>query len=148
MKPKLFNSRLLASLCHLNYLQICVKGKWLNSEKRILIDLLQSSFCYVPNFTILKYSSKISIIISHQIKISKRYNEQVFNKKGCSYKFRNIHREAHASEFFLNKNAGLQSWNFIKKRFQHRFFPVNIAKFLRTPIFENICKRLFERFPT
>ena len=148
MKPKLFNSRLLASLCHLNYLQICVKGKWLNSEKRILIDLLQSSFCYVPNFTILKYSSKISIIIYHQIKISKRYNEQVFNKKAVLKNFA-IFTEKHLRwSFFLNKNAGLQSWNFIKKRFQHRFFPVNIAKFLRTPIFENICKRLFERFPT
>ena len=49
---------------------------------------------------------------------------------------------------FLNKNAGLESWNFTKKRFQHRFFPVNIAKFLRTPALENICERLFERFPT
>ena len=28
------------------------------------------------------------------------------------------------------------------------FFPVNIAKFLRTPALENICERLFERFPT
>ena len=50
---------------------------------------------------------------------------------------------------FLNKNVGLQSWNFIKKRLlQHRFFPLNIAKFLRTPVLENICERLFERFPT
>ena len=49
---------------------------------------------------------------------------------------------------FLNKNVGFQSWNFIKKRLQHRFFPVNIAKFLRTPVLENICERLFERFPT
>ena len=28
------------------------------------------------------------------------------------------------------------------------FFPVNIAKFLGTPALENICERLFERFPT
>ena len=27
--------------------------------------------------------------------------------------------------------------------FQHRCFPVNIAKFLRTPILKNICKLLF-----
>ena len=25
-----------------------------------------------------------------------------------------------------------EAWNFIKKRLQHRYFPVNIAKFLRT----------------
>ena len=48
---------------------------------------------------------------------------------------------------FLNKNAGLQSWNFIKKRFQHRCFPVNIAKFSRTPVLKNICERLIEHFP-
>ena len=32
--------------------------------------------------------------------------------------------------------------NFIKKRLQHRCFPVNIAKFLRTFILKNICERL------
>ena len=32
--------------------------------------------------------------------------------------------------------------NFIKKRLQHRCFPINIAKFLRTPILKNICECL------
>ena len=31
---------------------------------------------------------------------------------------------------------------FNKKRLQHRFFPVKFARFLRTPIFKNICERL------
>ena len=35
----------------------------------------------------------------------------------------------------------LQACNFIKKRLQHRDFPVNIAKFLRTPFLQNICQR-------
>ena len=96
---------------------------------------------------IVTYNSKISIIY-HQIKISKRYNEQVFNKKAVLKNFA-IFTEKHLRwSLFLNKNVGLQSWNFIKKRLQHRFFPVNIAKFLRTPVLENICERLFERFPT
>ena len=100
-----------------------------------------------PNFTIVKYNSKISIIY-HQIKISKRYNEQVFNKKAALKNFA-IFTEKHLpSSLFLNKNVGLQSWNFIKKRLQHRFFPANIAKFFRTPVLENICERLFERFST
>ena len=42
----------------------------------------------------------------------------------------------------FNKVADLQTCNFIKKRLQHRRFPVNIAKFLRTPLSKNICKRL------
>ena len=32
--------------------------------------------------------------------------------------------------------------NFIKKRLQHIHFPVNITKFLRTPILKNIWERL------
>ena len=47
-----------------------------------------------PNFTIVKYTSKISIIC-HQIKISRRYNEHVFNKK-AALKIRNIHRKTPA----------------------------------------------------
>ena len=43
---------------------------------------------------------------------------------------------------FFNKVAGHQACNFIKKRLQHRYFLVNIRKFIRTPILKNICKRL------
>ena len=46
-------------------------------------------------------------------------------------------------ESLFNKVVGLQACNFIKKRFQHRCFPVNIENFLRTPILKNICERLF-----
>ena len=49
---------------------------------------------------------------------------------------------------FLNKNAGLQYLNFVKRRLQHSCFPMNIAKFLRTPVLKNICEQLFERFTT
>ena len=38
-------------------------------------------------------------------------------------------------ESLFNKNAGLQVYNFTKKRLKHRCFPVNIAKFLRTAFF-------------
>ena len=33
--------------------------------------------------------------------------------------------------------------NFIKKRLQRRYCPVNISKFLRTPILKNIRERLY-----
>ena len=50
--------------------------------------------------------------------------------------------------FSVSKAAtrGLQVCNCIKKRLQHRCFPVNIAKFLRRTILKNSCKRLFLRF--
>ena len=38
-----------------------------------------------------------------------------------------------ASHF--NKVVGLKAYNFIKKRLQHSYFPVNTAKFLRTGFF-------------
>ena len=41
------------------------------------------------------------------------------------------------ASFKLQRPKGLKARNFIKKRLQHRFF-LNIAKFLRTPIFKNI----------
>ena len=40
------------------------------------------------------------------------------------------------------KVAGLLACNFFKKRLQHGCVPINIAKFLRTPILKNICERL------
>ena len=40
---------------------------------------------------------------------------------------------------FFNKVAGL---SLLKKRPWHRCFPVNLAKFLRTPFLQNICGRL------
>ena len=36
--------------------------------------------------------------------------------------------------------------NFIKKRLEHKCFPVKFAKFLRTPILRKICKRLLLYF--
>ena len=38
-------------------------------------------------------------------------------------------------ESFFDKIAGVQDCNFIKKSLKHRWFPVNFAKFLRTPFF-------------
>ena len=64
----------------------------------------------------------------------------VLCKKCCSYKFRNIHWETLVLESLFNKS--LQASNFIKKRPQQRHFPVNIPKFLTTPILKNICERL------
>ena len=40
-----------------------------------------------------------------------------------------------------NWKLGLTACNFIKKRLQHRCFPVNIARFLLTPVLKNMCVR-------
>ena len=53
-----------------------------------------------------------------------------------------IHRKTPVLESLFDKVAVLQPINFIKKRLQHRCFPVNIEKFLKTSILKNICKWL------
>ena len=40
------------------------------------------------------------------------------------------------------KKGVFKACNFIKKKLQHRYFPVTFAKILRTPILKNICQRL------
>ena len=46
------------------------------------------------------------------------------------------------SASLFNKYAGLKACNFIKKRLQHRYFPVKFAKFLRTPFFTEYIRQL------
>ena len=52
---------------------------------------------------------------------------------------------------FFQKVADLKAYSFIEKGLQHRHYSVNIAKFVRTPIFKNICEwqlLTFNYFPT
>ena len=52
---------------------------------------------------------------------------------------------------FFEKVADLKAYSFIEKGLQHRYYSVNIAKFVRTPIFKNICEwqlLTFNYFPT
>ena len=49
-------------------------------------------------------------------------------------------------ESFLNKVSGLKVWNFIKKKLQHRCFPVKLMKFFRTPFLQNISGGRFWKY--
>ena len=60
---------------------------------------------------------------------------ELFYRKSCSEKFRNIHRKTPVLESPFNRFA----------RFC-RCFPVNIAKFLRTRILMKICEQLLLQF--
>ena len=68
---------------------------------------------------------------------------ELFSTKGYSQKFRKIHSKAPVPEFFFNKIADLRPATLLKKRHWHRCFPVNYAKFLRTPFLLNISGQLF-----
>ena len=86
----------------------------------------------------------------HYLKLLKNIfiEQEVFYKKTITKNFKIFTEETCVVASFLIKNPGLQLCNFIKTRLQHRCFPVNIAKFLKTPILKNICERLSERFRT
>ena len=67
--------------------------------------------------------------------------------QGCSVKKVFLKISQMSLEKFLywslfDKVPCLQACSFILKRLQHRYFPVKFAKFLRTPIWRNICERL------
>ena len=95
-----------------------------HSTQQALFRLLQSWQKELDNSgfvgTILVDLSKAYDYIQHDLLIAK-LEEYRLDK-------------THVLESLFNKISGLKVCNFIRKKLQHRCFPVNIAKFLRTAI--------------
>ena len=83
-----------------------------------------------------------------------RSSHRRYSVKKVFLKISQFHRKTPLLENLFNKFVGLQIYNFIKKRLQHRCFPLKFARFLRTPILKIGCindtfcstKTLFLRF--
>ena len=60
---------------------------------------------------------------------------EVFCKKGVLRNFTKFTGKHLCQRLFFNKVAGLRAATLLKKSLWHRCFPVNFAKFLRTPFF-------------
>ena len=73
---------------------------------------------------------------------TKKEPPEVFYKKAVLKNFSILTGKHLCWSLFFNQFVVLQVCNFIKKRFQHRCFSVNIAKFLKTHILKKICERL------
>ena len=58
---------------------------------------------------------------------------EVFYKKSVVIVFFKTHRKIPVSKSFFNKIAGLRAATLLKKRFRHRCFSLDFAKFLRPP---------------
>ena len=67
---------------------------------------------------------------------------EVFFKKGVLRSCAKFTGKHMCQSFSLNKDAGLRPATLLKKRLWHRYFPVNFAKFLRTPFLQNTSGRL------
>ena len=61
---------------------------------------------------------------------------ELFCKKGVLKDFTKFTGKHLCQSLFFNKVAGLRPATLFKKRLWHRCFPVNFAKFLRTPFFK------------
>ena len=58
---------------------------------------------------------------------------EVFYRKGVLRNFSKLTGKHLFQSLFFNKVAGVRPETLLKKRLWHRCFPVNLAKFLRTP---------------
>ena len=63
-------------------------------------------------------------------------------KKGVLRNFTKFTGKHLCQSLLFNKVAGLRPATLLKKRLWHRCFPVNFAKFLRTPFLQNTSGRL------
>ena len=80
------------------------------------------------------------MISNHILRRSHRWGSVI--KNGVLRSFAKFAGKHLCQSFFCNKVAG-QACNSIKKdRLWHSYFPVNFAKFLRTPFLQNISRRL------
>ena len=68
---------------------------------------------------------------------------EVFCKKVVLRNFAKFTGKHLCQSLFFNKVAGLKSPTLLKKRLWHRCFPVNFAKFLRTPFLQNTSDGCF-----
>ena len=72
-------------------------------------------------------------IIYQQLLLSRSSRPEVFCKKSVLWNFAN--RKTPVPESLFWKRCRPRPAALLKKRLWHRYFPVNIAKFLRTPLF-------------
>ena len=79
--------------------------------------------------------------------LSRSSRLEVFCKKGVLENFAKYTGKHLRQGLFFNKAAGLRPATLLKKRLWHRCFPVNFAKFLRTPFFIEHLRWLLLTYP-
>ena len=89
-----------------------------------------------------KSSIKRAILKSFAIFTEKQLCWSLFLKKLLAFRPAILLKRDTNTDAFLWTLRIFQACNFIKKRLQHNCFPVNIAKFLRTPFLQNTSGRL------
>ena len=115
-------------------------------------------FCFTPIYFVSKdvargVFSTLSIIYDgtiFQIKVTaleeflthRSSHRRCFVKKDVLRNFAKFTGKQPCQSLYFNKVAGLRPATLLKKRLWHSCFPVNFAKFLRTPFLQNSSRRL------
>ena len=120
-------------LCTCIYFMCCnqknVKIKYINTN--LFKDLSGNTLAWNMSLILIPYNSH---------KGSSR--PEVFCKEGVLRNFAKFTGKHLRKSLFFNEIAGLRPATLWKKRLWHRSFPVNFAKFLRTPLLQNTSRRL------
>ena len=115
--------------------------------------MLTSSGCFSQENTSVRVSFKICEIFNKstyfeehlQAAVSENVRSSLRRcsvKKGVLRNFAKLTGKHQCQRVFFNKVAGFRSATLLKKIFLHRCFPVNFARFLRTPLLQNTSGRL------
>ena len=99
--------------------------------------------CYICIFSYIiflvafkrKFNTLVILVIVYVRSRSRL--QDVFCKKGALKNFAKCTRKHLCQSLFFNKSAGLRPATLLKKRLWYRCFPVNFAKFSRTPFLRN-----------
>ena len=139
---------------------LCLKTCTTSSKNKIFWKFCQYSIM-LPEKNCLAYDKFISFIKNLQVKqrlaeptdwceklrntnVDYRSNRSRNFSKFVFLKFSHYSQESPMLESLFNKVAGLRSATLLKKRLWHKCFPVNFAKFLRTPLLQNTSGRLVQ----
>ena len=86
----------------------------------------------------IKTTSSINVLLiylKYTLVYIQKQPPEVFCEKGVLRNFTKFTRKHLCQSLFFNKVAGLRHTTLVKKRLWHRYFPVNLVKFLRTSFF-------------
>ena len=130
------------SSCHIkkNNLNIGDWSRLSKQEKVLFIAIVNLKFVIARSF---RYFFKI---VTN--KMTKLHEPELINQRPEMYYKKLLLKISQNSQgntsarfsFLINLQAS--PYNFIKNRLWHTFFPVNFAKFLRTPVLQNISRLL------
>ena len=102
----------------------------------LLLHVMMLNYRNIRIFVFQGITCTIFSVVKYLIKINRDNHRRGSIEKGVLKSFTKFTRKHLCRSMFFNEVAGWGSATLLKKRLRHRCFPVNFAKFLRTPILE------------